>query len=56
MLKRYRLTNSGVCDCMVVDEKGPWIKFSDIIEMLGLLNTTTTTTIIEGAFNEDFDV
>jgi hypothetical protein len=41
---------------MVVDEKGPWIKFSDIIEMLGLLNSTTTTTTIEGAFNEYFDV
>jgi len=28
-MKRYRLTKSGVCDCMLPDDNGPWVKYED---------------------------
>ena len=29
-MQRYSLTKSGVCDCMVKDDNGDWVKYADI--------------------------
>lgn len=29
-MKRYRLTRSGICDCMIPDIHGDWVKYDDV--------------------------
>lgn len=28
-MKRYRLTTSGVCDCMLRSDDGEWVRYND---------------------------
>lgn len=33
-MQRYRLTRSGVCDCMLKDDNGPWVMFKEADQAL----------------------